>query len=144
MLTFSNYLWVFNCFSPHITSGAKRILLSPASPSLHSQPKEWHFFHLLSESLVDQNHHLAQRQRDLEMCLRLQLRKDLLDQMKAKQIEETAVWFPPSGCPVDNSHIPCTPSCATPNEASSLYVVDRREHEALSLERKPLSCLTSR
>ena len=37
------------------------------------------------------------------------------------------------------SHIPCTPSCATPNEASSLYVDDRREHEAVSLERKPLS-----
>ena len=41
------------------------------------------------------------------------------------------------------SHIPCTPSCATPNEASSLYVDDRREHEAVSLERKPLSNISN-
>ena len=41
------------------------------------------------------------------------------------------------------SHIPCTPSCATPNETSSVYVDDTREHETVSFERKPLSNISN-
>ena len=41
------------------------------------------------------------------------------------------------------SHVPCTPSCATPNEASSFDVDDEREHEAASLERKPWSNISN-
>ena len=36
------------------------------------------------------------------------------------------------------SHIPCTPSCATPNEASSLYVDYGRENEAAKLRDEAL------
>ena len=36
------------------------------------------------------------------------------------------------------SHIPCTPSCATPNEASLFYVDYRREHEAAKLREEAL------
>ena len=36
------------------------------------------------------------------------------------------------------SHIPCTPSCATPNEASSLYVDYGREHEEAKLREEAL------
>ena len=41
------------------------------------------------------------------------------------------------------SHIPSPPSCATPNETSSVYVDDRREHKAVRLERKPLSNISN-
>lgn len=41
------------------------------------------------------------------------------------------------------SHVPCTPSCATPNEPSSLDVDDEGEHESVSLERKPLSNISN-
>ena len=36
------------------------------------------------------------------------------------------------------SHIPCTPSCVTPNEASLFYVDHRREHEAAKLREEAL------
>ena len=36
------------------------------------------------------------------------------------------------------SHIPCTLSCATPNEASSLYVDYGREHETAKLREEAL------
>ena len=65
MFKFSNCFWFFNCFSRYIASGVKQILLM-----INCQP---------------QNHHLAQRQRDLKMCFRLQLTKDLSNQMKAKR-----------------------------------------------------------
>ena len=36
------------------------------------------------------------------------------------------------------SHIPCTPSFATPNEASLFYVDYRREHEAAKIREEAL------
>ena len=165
MFNFSNYLWVFNCFSRHIALGAKRIFLSPASPCLQYAHKEWQFFP--SPQLGGQNHHFAQRKQNLKMCLRLLLRKDSPNQMKSQANRETTsfparekalgnrliekkLFYSPlvdiplttnhlidTSSPV--SHILCTPSCAAPNKAGSLDVDDRREHEAENLERKPLS-----
>ena len=57
--------------------------------------------------------------------------------------------FPQVGIPlttnqlIDTSppvfHVPCTPSCAITNEASSLDVDDEREHKSVRLERRPSS-----
>ena len=152
MFNFSNYLWVFNCFSRHIALGAKRIFLShkavfsistaggPKSPSCSTQTE----LENVSAATVEKrfpNQMKSQANRETtsfparEKVLGNRLIEKKLFYSPLVDIPLTTNHLIDTSSPV--SHILCTPSCAAPNKAGSLDVEDRREHEAENLERKP-------
>ena len=135
-----------------MASGAKRILLSPGSPSLQSANKRMTVFpspQRVASGPKSPSCSTATRLGNVSSATKRYAQSDEKPSRSRKKLFD----FPRVDIPlitnqlIDTSppvsHIPCTPSCATPNEASSLYVDDRREHEAVSLERKPLSNISN-
>ena len=132
-----------------MASGAKRIILSPASPSSQSANKRVVVFPSPLRVAGGPKSPSCSTPNGLGNVSSATFRKRFANQMKSQaDREKSCLIFPEwmillttnqliDASPPD-SHVPCTPSCATPNEASSLYVDDRREHETVSLERKPL------
>lgn len=137
-----------------MASGAKRILLSPASPSLQSANKRIAVFPSPQRVAGGPKSPCCSTPNGLGNVSSATFRKRFAQSdEKPSRSRKKLFDFPRVDIPLTTnqlidasppeSHIPCTPSCATPNEASSLYVDDRREHETVSLERKPLSTISN-
>ena len=138
-----------------MASGVKRILLSPASPSLQSANKRMAVFPSPQRLAGGPKSPTCSTPKGLGSVFTATVKKRFAqsDEMPSRS-RKKLFDFPQVDIPlttnqvIDSSPlmsqcIPCTPSCATPNEASSLDVEDEREHESASLERKPLSNISN-